>query len=450
MSAIDAKRQKEVHKACLHAIKVAKKLGCDEARVVCSVERNQSVCAENGELNLAHVLWSQSFGIQILRDQKKGTASINTLSLEDIEHAIIQAKSLASFSVPDSYLGLVDRREANKSKLKSMAFMSQRSVTKTTLPDLKKLVLLGIKTITSDKRVSLDRFEASAGESYYQMMTSNGITRSEANATIDWDYLAMAVHRGQVGGMDYGGSFAYTSKDVAKLIRHDCRRFQQRVLDNLNPQRCPKYTGAVLLSPRVLDELLFETILYHCSGGQIMDGKSRWADKLDEVVSSELLTIVDDPWHRSLSGSTSFDGDGLATKKRALIQHGVLQTFYLDAYTARRLNTKVNATAGGPFNLIVSGGKTPLKSLLKHQDKLLLIDRFSGNLDPLTGDFSGVAKNSSLFKSGKRQSAVKETMIAGNVFDMMRNIRNLSKETEDVGGSYIAPYVLVDRVTVSG
>jgi PmbA protein len=133
-----------------------------------------------------------------------------------------------------------------------------------------------------------------------------------------------------------------------------------------------------------------------------------------------------------------------------LIQHGVLQTFYLDAYTARRLNTKVNATAGGPFNLIVSGGKTPLKSLLKHQDKLLLIDRFSGNLDPLTGDFSGVAKNSSLFKSGKRQSAVKETMIAGNVFDMMRNIRNLSKETEDVGGSYIAPYVLVDRVTVSG
>jgi PmbA protein len=91
-----------------------------------------------------------------------------------------------------------------------------------------------------------------------------------------------------------------------------------------------------------------------------------------------------------------------------------------------------------------------LADVLKGHDKLLLVDRFSGNSDPIKGDFSGVAKSSRLYERGVDRGAVTETMIAGNFFDLAKAVLAVTKEAEMVGGNFRSPYLLVDGVSVTG
>jgi PmbA protein len=81
---------------------------------------------------------------------------------------------------------------------------------------------------------------------------------------------------------------------------------------------------------------------------------------------------------------------------------------------------------------------------------MLVVDRFSGNIDPIKGDFSGVAKSSRYFKNGQDHGAVAETMIAGNLFETLNSILAVSSITEDVSGSMQMPWMLVDGVSVTG
>ena len=87
--------------------------------------------------------------------------------------------------------------------------------------------------------------------------------------------------------------------------------------------------------------------------------------------------------------------------------------------------------------------------LLQLADRVLLVNRFSGNVDPLTGDFSGVAKSSHLYQKGENLGPVKEVMIAGNVFDLMNDIAGISTESMNVSAGFNAPWVAVDGVAVS-
>ena len=104
----------------------------------------------------------------------------------------------------------------------------------------------------------------------------------------------------------------------------------------------------------------------------------------------------------------------------------------------------------GPFACRVGAGATPLPDLLAARDQLLMVDRFSGNSDPVKGDFSGVAKSSRLFGKGQHQGGVTETMIAGNFFDLARKVLAVSDTVELVSGGFESPYILVDDVSVTG
>jgi PmbA protein len=78
------------------------------------------------------------------------------------------------------------------------------------------------------------------------------------------------------------------------------------------------------------------------------------------------------------------------------------------------------------------------------------VDRFSGNIDPIKGDFSGVAKSSRILRDGKDCGAVSETMIAGNLFEVLSNLQAVSNVQELVSGAILLPWVLGDHVSVTG
>jgi PmbA protein len=135
----------------------------------------------------------------------------------------------------------------------------------------------------------------------------------------------------------------------------------------------------------------------------------------------------------------------------AIIEHGVLKCHLHDCYSAKKLGTTSNHAAGGPFGLNVGVGKLQRKELFAlAPGKVLYVDRFSGNVDALTGDFSGVAKSSHIYENGEHLYPVMETMIAGNVFDLIDQIVGVGKEQILISDMMACPEMVVGGVNVSG
>jgi PmbA protein len=431
--------------AATFALDCALKHGCEGVKVAATSGRGHRVVIEHDSLSLATSSDHQKIAISVHKDSKQGSSSTNSLEPEAIKKIVDEAVRLADFSVADEALTIPPKQEAAK----VLEGIYDTTCAQMSLEELERFSALGMDIFSKYPKVALDRLELEVGESEQVMALSSGTLQTEKQTGLSWSYLALAKDGDDVSGMDYGGQSRFAKADAESKFLSGIERFCERVMGNLGAQKCPSYHGLVLLSPRAVTSLLTNTIFYHMSGRSIMDGKSKYIDKLNQSIASENLSIRDEPFDLELSGATTFDNDGLWTKPSVLIDKGILKTHIHDAYSAKRSGASINALAGAPFCMHIAGGKESLTSMRSARAELLEVFRFSGNVDPLTGDFSGVAKCSSLYQSGKRSGAVQETMIAGNAFDLLQKIQALSLEVETVGGSYKAPYMLVDAVSVS-
>lgn len=430
-----------------HILNEAKTLGAEEAKVVASAGFETKLVCENKKFTLAQSLESQNFGILVHKDHKKGSASINTTDKAALTTSTRAALDLAKFSVPDQALNLSTSLIAPKAS--GLDFLFDAPTADMPIADLKDIMQEGLALLSKDKRVAVDRFEMSVTTTWGAMGNSHGVAQQEMQSNVSWVFMGMAVDGEQVSGIDYDHGSTYNRGDFKDRMHREIKSFVDRVVGNLNPQKAKAYKGLILLTPTAVQDILVGFIDYHMSGRTVMDGKSRWDKSIGEQVLSKGFTLVDTPHDSQFSGATSYDGDGVPTKNTTLIENGVLRLHVQDCYSARRNNTKTTGHSGGPFCPSIAAGTVSKSELCGAAPNLLMVHRFSGNTDALTGDFSGVAKSSRLFKNGQLQGSVGETMIAGNFFEVARMIAGISKEREMVGGSFLAPYILLDGVSVS-
>lgn len=430
------------------ALALGKAQGAEGVKVGLSAGEDKKILVENMEFTQCHTTDSRNIGIGVHRQQKKGSATTNSPSAASVERTLGTAVSLSEFGIADPHLNFATAEQAPEAK--PLKFLFDDSAEQLSFGELEEALNEGIAELRKDPRVLVDRMEAGVSTSYHGMANGHGVKQREYQTTIYWSMLGMAKEGDVVGGMDYSGGSCFTKEQFRPRLIEDLRKFRDRVLANLSPAGCPSYSGPVLFSPRAVEDLIVGQILFHCYGSQIMDGKSRWADKLGEKVTSELLSLKDRPHNPERQGATSYDSDGLPTRDRDILIDGVLQSHLYSCYSAKKLGKEPNGMAGGPFCLELEGGETQLASLKKPEKPILLFDRFSGNTDPLTGDFSGVAKSSAVIHPDGRQQAVTETMVAGNVFTMLDSILAVSKETEVLSYQFSCPHILVDGLSVTG
>lgn len=428
-------------------LNIARDAGIDALRIDTSSSVEKKLVMENREFSLAQEMENRSVGVKVLKDQRSGSCSTNIFTADAVRDCIRSAAELASWSIPDEHLNFAGTDQAPPAR--PLARLRDENLTALGYEELEEAMAAVVGVLTEDKRVCLDRFEMSVEETILTMANSHGVRQQESQTTVQWDYLAMAADGDEVSGMDYTNDFSFHREDFRQKALDGAAVFRERIVRSLHPEKCPAYKGPVLLSPRVVDELLLNNLLYHVSGRQIMDGKSRWADKLGEAVVSPGLTLWDQPHDTKLMGCTAWDSDGIPTAPFSIIEEGVLTGQFFDCYSGRKTGNKPNGMAGGPFGLTVSPGKDTLEDMAGAAPVLLLVDSFSGNADPLTGDFSGVAKSSRLYRDGKDSAPVGETMIAGNVFDLASRIRGVSQESAVIYGVYSSPWMLVEGMSVS-
>lgn len=224
------------------------------------------------------------------------------------------------------------------------------------------------------------------------------------------------------------------------------------MVDTFGAARAPSYRGRVLLSPRAVGDVILEPLEFHLSGLQVLYGKSSLPDeRVGTPIASPLFSLADEPGDLELLGSTPFDSEGVPTTPRALVEEGVLAGHLENAYSARRRGRVSTGHAElGLHGARIAAGDAELDDLLWRPGPLLVVHRFSGNVDGSSGDFSGVAKGSHLVAGAGERRPVRETMIAGNLFELIHRIEAVSHRAEASDGAFRSPWLLVDGISVTG
>ena len=208
-----------------------------------------------------------------------------------------------------------------------------------------------------------------------------------------------------------------------------------------------QFTGTVLMAPSPATNLLGMAFDNFVSDTAIMNKTSIWLDKLESRVADEKLTVRIAPLDSKIIADERITAEGYLSEDYTLIDKGVLKSFMLSDYAARKSGQ--DRVGNGSEAMVIAGGTTPLAELIAGIEKGVFLWRFSGGQPSINGDFSGVAKNSFLIENGKITTALRETMLSGNIDKMLREIRGISAETVSTG-NYSAPYIAVDGIIISG
>jgi len=429
--------------ACQLTLELATAQGA-EAFVSVSHGIQSKIAFEKNDYNLATHHDGINISMSLHKDQKSGSVTINTFDHRTIEAAVSRCLELSKFSIPDPYLGL-----APKADYIDLPMFFDQSIVNKSMKELKDLTTLLIDLSTQDSRVLLDAAHVEKSISFRVIGNTRGMFARDYNASLNWFLMGMAKTKDDLTSIEYHGDFAHNTLSLERDIAHTCEQFKHKVLAYLNAKTGESYHGLVLLPPCLTEEFILDPVIFHLKGGNIMDGKSRWEHKLNQPITHVNLNIEDHPHDTELRGCTAFSGEGIATKTMSIVTHGVAKAEFDSVYTANRRKTQPSGNGSGPHSAVIAAGKQSWKKMIDLDQPIIIPARFSGNLDPLSGDFSGIAKGAQLYKNGVHHGCLKETMIAGNVFDMLTNCPTFSSERESDFGYHRLPYALVDNVAIT-
>ena len=195
-------------------------------------------------------------------------------------------------------------------------------------------------------------------------------------------------------------------------------------------------------------------------------GLSLLRGKEGERIAAECITIVDDPMREGCTAQTSFDGEGVATRKKTVVEGGILNTLLYDLETAKKAG--VESTGNGqranysdpvsiePYSFYIMGGEVSPEELVSGVADGIYITAMKGlhaGADAVTGDFS-IDSEGFRIRDGKICEAVKSFTVAGNFFDVLKGIEALSNDVSFGLPSgftvYGAPDILVRQMSIAG
>lgn len=434
------------------AVKKALQFGADEAEAFLVQGREIDVRAENNEIKIATSQIKDGIGIRVFSNGGLGFASVNVLDEEKIEAAAQDAVRLSKAAPRDKYNMLPEAKPIKKvSGLydeKAEGFGMDESIS---------LVEEMLTTARGyDSRVTVDTAMFNANVGRRAVVSSRGIREEEQGSDFSYSIVGMAVDGEEVS------SFNYRFDSTRLVDEIDVKRIAlevaKSVIASLGAKRGESFKGAVILSPNAVGELMMGPIVHSINANNVQKGMSKWAGRLEGKVASPLLTVEDDGLLVGGAGSHSFDREGLPPTPLKIIEDGVLRTYLYNSYTAQKEGRPSTGHASGgtrsvpsigPTNLIIKAGDKSKDKLIGEIKKGVLVTRFSGSSAPVSGDFSGVVKGGFLIENGKLTRPLIETLIAGNLFDLLPQISGISRETERIG-SLVAPYIRMEEVSITG
>ncbi|MFQ5920905.1 MAG: TldD/PmbA family protein, partial [Nitrososphaerales archaeon] len=414
---------------CSYAVSEALKQKADEAEAYAALDREAEVFIENSDLKQVKSHSVAGIGIRVFVKRSLGFASVNSLEKERVLDAVSKAIKIARVSPRDRHNKL-----PSKSKVSMLTGIYDRDAEGFEPADATKHAIEMLKTATSyDPRVSVDSGTFSSSLLAHAVCNSKRIELEETISTFSWNIMGMAIDGSDVSNFDFQFDGTHRVKDVNVVATAE--DFARTVVGSLKARKMDSFRGSMLLSPNAVHELVQGVLDFAINSISVQKKASRFAKMIGKRVASSNLTVVDDATFADGLAAESFDREGVAHRRNVIIKNGVLKRYIYNTYTAGKDRTRSTGNASGgtisppsvdSTNTIFEGGTKDLDHLVGEIRRGVMINRFSGNVNPVSGDFSGVVKGGHLIENGSIGSPVREVMVAGNVFDALKNISALS------------------------
>jgi PmbA protein len=434
---------------CSFVLKEAEKRGADYCEAYGASNKESEVFIENNDLKQSKSHKTDGLGIRVFVNGSLGFSSTNILEKEHIRNAVTHAIKLARVSPSDKFNSMPYSRT-----VKLLNGIYDRKSESFIASDAVKMAVDMLDAAKSyDKRISVDSGNFTSSVMTHALLNSNGIRTKETISAFSWSIMGMAIEGSEVSNFDFQFGGTHNVKDID--VYSTSREFSKSVIDSLGSKKIESFKGEMLLTPSAVTELIQDVLAYSINSQTVQKEASKFEGQLGKSVSSDLLTLIDDATDINGLGASSFDREGVPHQRNIIIEKGILKKFLYNTYTANKGDTKSTGNAGGSpktppmvstTNVIIKAGKTRADNLISEIDKGIIINRFSGNVNPVNGDFSGVVKGGQYIEKGNIEYAVKELMVAGNVFDALNDLTGISKEQKVLSDS-ILPYMRFNNVS---
>jgi PmbA protein len=435
-----------------YAVKQAETLGASDAEAYGATNNESEVFIENNDVKQAKSQRTSSIGIRVVLDGSIGFYSTNDLAKSRIRDAATMAIKVAHASPKDRHNVFPAR---SRSKSKSLRGIYDRNAESFQTLDAARMAAEMLKSAKSyDSRVSVDSGNFTAEVATHALANSNGIELKEKASVFSWSIMGMAIEDTEISNFDYQVGGSHHIKDID--VCNTATEFAQTVVKSLGTRKIEEsFKGEMLLTPMAVNEMIEEVIAHAINSDAVQKKSSHFAGKIGKQVASDLLTVEDDATNVDGLNASSFDREGVFHRRNTVIEKGVLKKFLYNTHTASKDGVRSTGNAGGSTsspptvsttNFLVKPMRSGFDTLVSEIDKGIIISRFSGNVNPVNGDFSGVVKGGRLVMKGTIKHPVKEVMVAGNVFEALRRLNGISRERKAIYGS-ILPYMRFDGIS---
>ncbi len=422
----------------------AKKQGVDEAEISVNVESGFSVTARSGDVETLEHHQGRFFSVTVYNNKRCGSASTSDFSPAAITAALEKACSIAQYAGQDDYAGIADK-----------ALLARQ------YPDLQLYHPWGITPSQAiDMAVACEQL---ACEQDARIIHSEGVDIGTYNVfhcyansndfigcyPKSYHSISCSLIAEEGGNKQRDSEYTVARRaaeleDTVLLAKHAA----QKTVRRLGARRIPTQTCPVLFHAPVAKSLL-AAFVSAISGGNLYRQSSFLLNHINKKVFPSHVHIHQEPHKIAAMGSAAFDGEGVQTCSRDYITEGVLTSYILGSYSARKLGMQSTGNAGGVYNLEISHSDKNLKALFAHMGSGLFVTELIGQgVNVLTGDYSRGAFGYWI-ENGEIQHAVEEVTIAGNLKDLFANLVMVGNDV-DRRGRICSGSILLAEMSVAG
>lgn len=449
MSAVKAQPQSapaiDLAKAAEYAVEYAKQQGMDESEVSLHQGSGVSVTARQQELESVEKNNDAQLVVSVYKDHKTGSASSADISDTGIRASVDAAISIARFTGADDCLGLADADRMADQKLEldlhhpwqnSVAELVEMAVA------CENAALQTSELISNSEGASVNSY---AGSVVYA--NSHGFLSKSLGSQHS---VSCSVIGEQAGAMqrDY---WYDSNRDPARLESVEAigRRAAERTVARLGARQIASCQAPVMFEASIARTLIGH-LIGAIKGGAIYKKASFMLDKVETKIFPDFVTIAEHPHLLGASSSAWHDGEGVATPSyRPIVDAGVLQSYVLASYTARKLSLESTANSGGVRNLQVSSTGQNFEQLLAEMGSGLLVTELVGSgINMVTGDYSRGAAGFWV-ENGEIQHPVEEITIAGNLTEMFCHIAAIGNDYDERGNTKCGS-IIIENMTIAG
>ncbi len=439
----------------------AMRAGASDAEAVAREGDEFSVNVRMGQVETLKESGSRALGLRVFLGKRSASTSTSDLTPEGIRRLVEGALALARVTEEDPFAGLADAEEFGAAPGDLHLYFDDVY----SLPGPERIEWARraeAAAMAADKRIANSdggSFDAATGRR--AMANSRGFAGSYRTSYVGVSAAPLAVD--ESGQMQRDGWWS-SARSLALLEPPESvgAEAARRALRRLGARRVPTQRVPIVFAPETARSLigsLFEAV----SGDAIWRGASYLAGKLGQTIAAPSVTIVDDhlmllPTGAGGFGTSPFDGEGLPSRRTVVVEKGVLRSYLLNSYAARKLGMKSthNASRGlagapgvGAGNLYLEPGAQAPEQMIGDVKQGLYVTSLMGfGVNTVTGDYSRGATGLWI-ENGQLTHAVEEVTIAGNLGEMLRNVTAIGNDLI-FRGAVASPTLRIDGMTIAG